>query len=236
MSVLADLRAIATRLCPALCPRCDGPADRGFCLDCRLEFRRVAEPCPTCGLPGPCHCTGRRETSWHIDAVTAPYLYARPVSDLLHRLKYGRERPLGRAFGLLLADALRDADRVDAIVPVPLHGARLRERTFNQADEIALALAGQLRIRLLTRGIGRRLATRPQANLVRAERIANVACAFTVSGEVRGLHVAIVDDVVTTGATVNALAVALKRAGASRVAGWAVARAVAAEGRDVTAP
>jgi len=235
MSVLVDLRAIAARLCPELCPRCDLPADRGFCIDCRREFPRMAAPCPSCGLPGPCACGEHPETSWHIDALVAPYLYTRPVSDLLHRLKYGRERLLGRAFGLLLADVLPMPADFDAIVPVPLHGTRLRERTFNQADEIAGPIARQLHIRLLTRGIHRRLATRPQASLARAERIANMARAFSVTCDLRGRHIAIVDDVITTGATVNALAVALKRAGAFRVAGWAVARAVAADGRDVTA-
>jgi len=235
MSVLADLCAIAARLCPELCPRCDRPADRGFCVDCRREFPLVAAPCPTCGLPGSCDCTGRPEASWHIDTLAAPYLYTRPVSDLLHRLKYGRERLLGRALGLLLADALPNPADFDAIVPVPLHSTRLRERTFNQADEIARPIASQLRIRLLTRGIRRRLTTRPQASLARVERIANMAHAFSVACDLRGRHVAIVDDVITTGATINALAIALKRAGASRVAGWAVARAVAADGRDVTA-
>jgi ComF family protein len=113
----------------------------------------------------------------------------------------------------------------DAIVPVPLHPRRLRQRTFNQADEIARPLARAIRVPLIVRGIHRHRHTEAQTALSRAARLAGPAQAFAVSNRsLRGLTIAVVDDVITTGATVNALAAALRAAGAQSVVAWAVAR------------
>jgi ComF family protein len=109
-------------------------------------------------------------------------------------------------------------------VPVPLHARRLRERGFNQATEIASALGRALERPVLLAGIRRRGAQVAQAGRGAAERLENVATAFAVERDLAGARLAIVDDVVTTGATVNALAAALRGAGAARCDVWAVAR------------
>lgn len=210
---------------PELCPRCLGPTGRGFCDGCRGDFLRVARPCGACALPWPvAHCP-RRDSSWRVARVVAPYLYAAPLSTLLQSLKFTGVRALGRAFGLLLAPEVEAAaSRVDALLAVPLHPGRLRERGYNQAVEIARILARELRTPLLTAAARRRLPTRPQSTLRSGERQANLAAAFALSRDFAGASLAIVDDVVTTGATVNALAAAVHAAGARRVEAWAVAR------------
>jgi len=162
---------------------------------------------------------------WDVDGVVAPFSYEPPLDHYLHALKYGGGRSLGRAFALLLAPALVAARcRVDALVAVPLHGSRLYERGYNQAQEIARTLARALHVPALVQGIERRGAAPAQAGQGALERRVHVARAFRVRRDLAGRCIGIVDDVVTTGATVNALAVELKAAGAASCVAFAVAR------------
>jgi ComF family protein len=144
----------------------------------------------------------------------------------LQALKYGKQRRLGLALGrLLVAELDVSCTDADALVPVPLHPARLRQRTFNQADEIARPLARSLSLPLLFQGIRRLRDTEPQTTLDRQARLFGLSRAFAVTEDaVCGLNLAIIDDVITTGATVNALAAALRAAGAATVTALAVAR------------
>jgi len=159
--------------------------------------------------------------------MNAPFVYAPPLADLIQRFKYSRQRRLGRVFGLLLADELQaQRDACELIAPVPLHPRRLRQRRFNQADEIARTLAPALGIVLRPTLLRRRLAGESQARLGRRERWHSIRDAFEVRGRIDGASIAVVDDVVTTGATVNAIAAALKTAGAARVVVWALARTI----------
>jgi ComF family protein len=143
----------------------------------------------------------------------------------MHAFKYRGARLLGRAFGLLLRPSLaRAAAEVDALVPVPLHRTRLRERGYNQARELARTLSRELRLPVLERGIERHERALSQTGQNARERRATMAHAFRVKRDLAGLRVAIVDDVVTTSATVNALAAELRAAGATRCVVFAVAR------------
>ena len=214
-----------SRLFIESCPACGGPSPAGFCATCAAELPRVANACGRCGLALPVARCPRRRSEWQIDAVLAPLAYAPPLDDYLHALKYRGVRSLGRAFGLLIAPTLRAASPgVDALVAVPLHPARLRERGYNQAREVARTVARELDLPLLERGIARRAATAAQTGRSARQRRAGVAHAFAVERELAGRRIAIVDDVVTTGATVNALAAALRGAGALRCVAVAVAR------------
>lgn len=207
------------------CAGCGGSLARatGFCRVCASELPRVATACARCGLPTPVAQCPRRGVEWHVAGVTAPFLYAAPMDFYVQALKYRGRRALGRALAAAVAPALVSAP-VDALVAVPLHRARHRERGYNQAEEIARGLAAELRLPLLRRGIERRKATSTQTAHSAHARGLNVAGAFAVRADVRGLNIAIVDDVITTGATVNALAGALLTAGAARCTAWAVAR------------
>lgn len=241
MTLRARLLTLAQTLCPETCPRCGEESAGGFCAACSGDFPRVDGACRACGLPGPGHACPASLPGWRLDAIRAPFVYRAPLSHCVQRLKFARQHRLGRALGLLLARELggdstargTPADNstdCNMLVAVPLHPRRLRERRFNQADEIARPIARAFDVALQSRGIRRALHTGAQTGLARAERLVNLESAFRVSCRLDGARIAIVDDVITTGATVNSLAAALKEAGAGRVEAWAVARTVTPAG------
>jgi ComF family protein len=213
------------RLFVESCPACGGSSTGGFCAVCAAGFPRVADACRRCGLTQPVVDCPRLRSPWDVDAVVAPFIYAPPLDHYVQALKYRGVRSLGRAFALLLIPALASAElRIDSLVAVPLHRARLLERGYNQAHEIARTLARGLGVPALQRGVARRTATAAQAGQGARERRAAMSKAFAVGRDLAGRHVGVVDDVVTTGATANALAAALKRAGAAHCVVLAVAR------------
>lgn len=232
MSAVSRFAAALAHLCLAeRCPSCAGATDRGFCSGCTADLPAIRMPCSACGLPRPVGRCPRIATAWHIDRVVAPFEYAPPIDGFLQALKFGHGRMLGRALALLVAPAV-EAQReggptgIDVLVPVPLHRRRLAARGYNQATEVARTLSASLRIPLDSAGVRRTVAAAPQSLLGARARAANVEHAFDAAARFTGLRVAIVDDVITTGATVNALAAVLIRAGAIGVEAWAVARTV----------
>ncbi|HEX7238235.1 MAG TPA: ComF family protein [Gammaproteobacteria bacterium] len=226
---------IVRRLFAESCPACGLASEGGFCGVCAAELVRTANACPRCGLARPvAHCP-LRQMAWDVDAVVAPFSYGAPLDHYLHALKYGGARAMGRALALLLVPELAAVrGGIDSLVAVPLHRTRLYERGYNQAQEIARVLARALQVPALTRGISRHVATPAQAGQGALTRRSSVARAFRVERALAGRRIAIVDDVVTTGATVNALAAELKAAGAQRCVVLAVARTPEpAQGRDL---
>ena len=225
--IAAVYRTVLDYLLPERCRLCAGPAEHGFCAGCRAEFTRVAAPCPRCALAQPVRRCPRDNNVWQVTSIIAPLCYEFPLTTQIHALKFSSARSFGRALGLMLAEHLRgrlEAEAIDALVAVPLHRHRLVERGYNQALEIARPVAAELKLPLLIAGVTRTLPTRPQSELDLHERQASVTGVFSVSRKLHGRHVAIVDDVITTGATVNSLAGALRLAGAVEVQAWAVAR------------
>ena len=147
------------------------------------------------------------------------------MQQLIHRLKYRRQQQLGHGLGRLLARELTTAPGAPTVLlPIPLHRSRLLERGYNQSFEIARGVAAVSGLRLLTAGVSRWRPTPPQAGLSQTARQSNVRDAFRVERTLTGIHVWLVDDVITTGATANALASALLAAGAHGVSAMAVAR------------
>jgi ComF family protein len=213
---------------------CNVATGHGFCAICTADLPRVVAPCARCGLPTPSARCPNVANAWHVAGVTAPLVYSSPVDLYVRALKYSDRRALGRALALAIVTTVAsERQSIDALVPVPLHAARHRQRGYNQADEIARTLGGALGLPVLRRGITRRMPTAAQTAATAAERRANVAHAFAVKRPLRGMRLAIVDDVVTTGATVNALAAALLQAGAARCTVWAVARTLESSGNQV---
>jgi len=207
------------------CPACGGGSAAGFCVVCAREFTRLGRACKRCGLATPVARCPRERLPWHVAEVRAPFAYRPPLDHYVQALKYRGGRSLGRAFALLLAPELATACKdVDALVAMPLHRTRLLERGYNQAVEIARFLAHELRLPLLARGIGRCTAGATQTEQTAVERRAGVRGVFRVRRDLTGLKLAIVDDVVTTGATVNELAATLRAAGAARCVAFALAR------------
>jgi len=208
------------------CELCGTPAGAaGICAPCRAELPWIGPACPFCArprvTPGPCAGCRGAPVPWR--RAIAPLAWRFPVDALIGRFKYGGALHYGALLGRLLGDHCQ-AQRPDAIVPVPLHRARLLERGFNQAQELARPVAAALGVPLLSRACRRTRATAPQAGLAADRRYQNLAGAFTAGPAVRALHIAMIDDVLTTGSTAAALGQALLEAGAASVEAWAVAR------------
>lgn len=203
-----------------LCPGCerDLPWNHHACARCAAPLPREAES-QTCG-----QCL-RHPPLW--DDAASPLHYAWPLDQLIQHFKFSADLATGRLLGDLLANFLAaDPDpRPDCLIPVPLHPARLRERGFNQALELARPVSRRLKIPLMPRLCRRIRHTEVQSTLDARSRRRNLKGAFGVSADVAGRDVAILDDVVTTGATVSALTAVLREAGADRIRVWSLARA-----------
>ncbi len=207
-----------------LCGEESGP--ELLCAACAAELPALAEHCPQCALPSPAGevCGSCFNRPPHYDRTLALWRYEFPCDRLVQALKYRARLALAGFFARSLAS--RPLPEVDLIVPMPLHPKRLAERGFNQALEIARGLARRLGRPIEPRGALRVKDTPPQTRLPYEERAKNVRGAFLCKLDLSGASVAVVDDVMTTGATLNELARALKRAGATRVENFVIARTV----------
>jgi ComF family protein len=213
---------------PSLCLVCGAPgsAGRDLCADCHADLPWLGTACPRCALPlpvaVPCPACQRRPPPQ--TASTALFRYAFPVDSLIAGLKYGHHLSHARLLGDLLAERAAALDPTDLVLPVPLHPKRLATRGFNQAIELARPVAAALGAPLAI-DLARRVRDTPaQTRLSKAERRRNLKGAFALTGAVPR-RVLIVDDVMTTGSTVAALARVLRRGGAREVRVLAVARA-----------
>ena len=206
------------------CYTCRGKARAVLCGACRAELPRLgAELCPRCALPSPraASCGRCLAEPPDYDATVAVLAYDFPADALVHALKFRGELSLAPYLAKLLLERISADENIDCVIPVPLSAARLRERGYNQAVELArYLLPGKLDFSSCVRE--REAAA--QMDLPWAERQRNVRGAFACSRLLAGATVAVVDDVMTTGATLDEMARTLKRAGAARVINWVVAR------------
>lgn len=207
---LCGARTLGTALCPGCladlpwlpsthCPQCARPTPEGT-------------PCGPCLRHPPAFSHTR-----------ASFLYGPPLDGLIQHFKYGKDLHLARFFATHLAPHVADST-AELILPMPLHPERLRERGFNQAVEIARPLARHLGLPLLIDAAQRQRNTPAQAGLDHDARLKNIKGAFTCDARVAGKRVALFDDVMTTGASLNELAQVALAAGAVEVEAWVVAR------------
>lgn len=207
------------------CLLCGAPSRNVWCAACDAALPALtAAHCPVCALPtlagAVCgHCLKHPP---HFKRTVAVYAYAFPLDKVVLALKYGEKFHLAKQLGDKLSR--RISVRPDCLVAMPLHPIRLRERGFNQSLQLARHIGKQLGLPLLAFACKRLRNTRSQSTLPWKERDKNVRKAFSCSSEVAGKHVAVVDDVMTTGATLNELALALLNAGATEVSVWVIAR------------
>jgi ComF family protein len=196
-------------LLPARCVLCqgDGLPELDFCQACFSAL--PAQPTP---LP------------YAYGTVYAGFCYQSPIDELIQGFKFNEQLHFGRLAARLSQPALAQ-ERPDALLPVPLHVNRLRERGFNQSLELAKFWGRRFSLPVLAHTLQRHRATCVQSGLKAAERLPNVAGAFVARGELPA-HVALVDDVYTTGATCQAAAQALVEVGVQRVDVWCLARVV----------
>ncbi len=237
---LVELRQrLLTTIYPPICLICgaDGQLINGegldICKPCHSDLQSNERCCPRCGIPLNVSaeiCGACLKKPPPFETFFAPYLYQGDIQQLLIALKFNHKLSHARLLGTLMAEKLADHFGLnhatpDAIIPVPLHSKRQRERGYNQAMELVRSLAKYYKIPINHQLVSRKTATAKQTKLSADERRRNLKGAFVV----RDLpeippHIVIFDDVVTTGATVTELAKSLKRAGAQRVDVWAVAR------------
>lgn len=216
-------------LYPGRCALCLDPAPAGLCAGCVSDLARPGPSCPTCAEPLPFAggCPSCQRSPPVLDAVWTPFVYAWPLSHLLLAYKGGGRPQLLRPLGSLLAQHLPAVatDGVDRVIPVPLHERRWVHRGFNQAEDLARVLGRRRGLRVDTRSVTRVIATPSQQGLSRRARRANLRGAFEATMDLSGQHVLLLDDVMTTGTTLNELADVVRRAGAARVTAVALARA-----------
>lgn len=217
---------IFAALLPQRCLLCTGAAgDAALCIACAADLPRLeAERCPVCALPVPGGHTCGTCLSHppHFDVTHARYRYAFPLDRLLQHYKYGQRLLVASLFDLRL-DTGTPADAVIAVPSTPSH---LRQRGFNPALELARPLARALNVPLLLDAVTRPHDGPTQASLPWKDRQKNIRNAFECHADLSGMRIIVVDDVMTTGATLNEMARILKRHGAGFVENRVVARAL----------
>lgn len=226
------MATIAERLTAMLLPRdcylCDAASNDDFlCPACEASLPRLPEQhCPVCALPTPQSsiCGPCLKAPPSYDATHAAFTYDFPANLLIQSLKYQR-RLAGANYLAQQLIALTRETVPDLLISVPLAPARLAIRGFNQSIELARPLANHLKLPLSRATVARCRDTKPQVSLPRKERAKNIRDAFECDSDLTGRTVWVVDDVMTTGATLNELASVLKRQGAARVENFVVARA-----------
>lgn len=230
------LKALLDIVFPPMCLLCGGRSlKKGFCEGCGglIEKERITSPvCTVCGIPFPSargvdHACGRcEEARPSFISARSAFVFQGKVLDAVHKFKYGRDTSLARPLAqLALCQIVPHSPCL--VVPVPLYPGRLRERGFNQSLLIARELSRITALPLVYDRLRRARDTGQQVGLKAVERKKNVSGAFTIDGAgmFKGKKVLLVDDVVTTGATLNECAKVLKKAGAEVIA-LTVARAV----------
>ncbi len=233
MSILRNaslnIRTIIKRALPAQpCVLCGSMSHDGlWCDACDAALPYLEAPhCPRCALPtfqgelcG--RCLSHPPLFIRTSAV---FGYSFPLDKLIQAMKYGEQLALAHAFAEKLALQIDKGDLPEYVIPMPLHPAKLRVRGFNQSLLVASQVARRLDLKLLVNGCQRVRDTPPQSGLPWKERNKNMRDAFRCDMDLTGKRVALVDDVLTTGASLNALAGAIQKRGASEISAWVVAR------------
>ncbi len=224
------------------CYFCGSAGPGPLCASCRAALPALpAARCPGCALPSTDSrlCGRCLADKPHYDATVAALAYTYPLDAAIQAYKYQGSLGLSHTFVALMAQAidtreqaLREAraevHRIDLVLAMPLSTPRLAERGYNQAHELARRLARQYRLPLASDAVLRHKHTVPQAELPWKERAKNIRGAYMATRRFDGLSIAVVDDVMTTGSTLSELARTLKKAGATHVTNWVLARALPA--------
>lgn len=237
MSILTQafvqaLKLLASRylshLLPESCLLCGADSQSGLlCAGCTADLPGLpAMRCPQCSEPTTYgeRCGACMQFAPHFSRTIAAFCYDYPVDRIIHALKYGHQLAVADWLGGKLAEYLPAGPQL--IIPLPLHTERLRQRGFNQSAEIARAIGIRLNLPVDRSTVFRNRATRPQAELPHKERHKNVRGAFECCRDLSGQHILLIDDVMTTGATVNECARTLRLHGASEITVAVAARAL----------
>ena len=218
---------ISTLIQHTHCVLCDVDTHNkiAICQDCWKDLPwQHNNCCPQCGLASQGEVCGSCLSSPpFFDYTRALFIYSYPVDALLQAFKYQHQLHLGQIFANISLTQFHPS-KIDCILPMPMHPTRLQERGFNQSLELAKGIAKHWQLPLALSNCQRVKNTPPQASLLLKDRVRNIKGAFRCDDYFKGKRVAIVDDVMTSGASLNELAKTLKQAGASEVTCWVIAR------------
>ena len=231
ISVTKTLIRVMDWVFPRFCLVCgDEKTDKSdICDKCRDFLSIINIFCPACGVSSkkPLICGNCQKTQPYFDSTYTGFNYSAPMDGFVKRLKYDKQLEFARTLGELFAARWmgQSTPQPELIVPVPLHRERLRERGFNQSLEIAREVGKRPELRIDYQSVIRVKPTPPQTDLPLKKRRSNVRNAFKVIKPIEAQHVAILDDVMTTGSTADELARCLKQSGVERIDVWTVTRA-----------
>jgi len=223
-------RLVSKLLNPALCLGCEHELDPGlhFCTTCIDQLNLLNNPCTLCGLENQtsgCYCAACLYDPPRWQNLVAPLIYQGLARDLLIQLKYAQSLHLANSLVSSVIHHFRASKSLpEVLLPVPLHRKRLLDRGFNQAFEIARTLSQLLDIPVDTRALCRIRDTESQSGLSANQRQKNILKAFAYDTSKPYSHVAVIDDIVTTGSTANEITKTLHRAGVQQVEIWGLAR------------
>ncbi|MDP2248140.1 MAG: ComF family protein [Nitrosomonadales bacterium] len=212
-----------------LCAAYDG-GHLAVCSACLNDLPwQLKTTCPKCALPSYDNqlCGNCLKSQPAFDITRALFRYDYPLDTMLQRYKYQQTLHIAKTFSALMKEAFSPITSFDRMIPMPLHPRRLAERGFNQSLEIAKELAKKLQLQLDTKSCSRIKFTPPQASLPLKTRVKNMRGAFQCHQDLSGQRIVLLDDVMTTGASLHELAATVKSAGASHVECWVVARTLA---------
>lgn len=226
--MLNKLITLSSRLLlPYCCLLCETSISENYllCQECQALLTDNLSRCQQCAYP----CNGdycgqclKQPPAFDQTHTLGSYEYS--LRLLLSQLKFYERLAVSKALGRLMAESFKALERPECLIPIPLHRTRLRKRGYNQALELAKVIHQQLDIPLDYQNYHRHKATAPQATLAAKHRKKNVTNAFSVKHPIAYQHVAIIDDVITTGETANAFAKLLKQHGVQKVQLWCAAR------------
>ena len=224
------LNKVQPYIYPYTCFLCGEAGQNGLdlCAQCQSDFATINHCCTQCGIPLASNkiCGACLKTPPHFDKVNCLYQYQNDSGFLIQKLKFQHKFTCAKTIGLLMARHFKElAIHPDVLIPIPLHKKRVRQRGFNQSFEIAKSLQTELDIRLDNSSLKRIRDTSQQASLNAVQRRKNIKGAFQFTPPKNIDFAVLLDDVVTTGSTVNEAAKILKQAGIKRVEVWAFARA-----------
>lgn len=220
-------KLISTFLTKSACYFCLSPADGVWCKACELDFIKENLRCPVCAKPhyattvcGKCSISPPL-----FSTTTVLFNYVYPVKKIILDFKFRKRTELSVLFGDKLLDKILSNDKLpEALIPVPLHKKRQAQRGYNQSLELAKHLSKKLAIPVNTNLCERIVNTNPQSELPMKSRQKNVKDAFTLNNNNVPKHIVIIDDVITTGSTINEISRLFKKAGCEQIDIWAIAR------------
>ncbi len=243
MGDIADKTRLTLAECfPSRCPMCNSTTSGGFCTECQKYLSRISAACSVCGSPyseysfsesvnlPEAHC-GRCQTRPPAqDESVVALAYGQPVSYYIQALKYNKELAIADALARILCTSIEKsvAELPEIIVPIPLHKNRLKSRGFNHSLEISRFVATYFALNIDNTILLRNRDTISQTTLNEAQRRRNLKNAFSVrqQPDILYRHIALVDDVITSGSTTNEAAKTLKKSGVQKVSVWAIAKTV----------